>query len=37
VNPLWIGTPVAVHEEKLPDEAAPEQPPAPNTDPVRQP
>ena len=37
VNPLWIGPPVAVHEEKLPEEAAPEQPPAPNTHPVRQP
>jgi aromatic ring-cleaving dioxygenase len=37
VNPLWIGSPVAVHEDKLPDEAAPEQPPAPNTHPVRQP
>ena len=37
VNPLWIGPPVAVHEEKLPEEGAPEQPPAPNTHPVRQP
>jgi aromatic ring-cleaving dioxygenase len=30
-NPLWIGAPVAVHGEKLPDEGAAEQPPAPNT------
>ena len=33
-NPLWIGTPVAVHGEKLPDEGAVEQPPAPNTVPT---
>jgi DOPA 4,5-dioxygenase len=33
-NPLWIGAPVAVHGEKLPDEDAVEQPPAPNTSPT---
>ena len=33
-NPLWIGTPIAVHGEKLPDEGAVEQPPAPNTVPT---
>ena len=33
-NPLWIGAPIAVHGEKLPDEDAVEQPPAPNTVPI---
>jgi 4-carboxymuconolactone decarboxylase len=31
VDPLWIGTPLAVHGEKLPEEAAMEHAPAPNT------
>jgi DOPA 4,5-dioxygenase len=35
-NPLWIGTPIAVHGEKLPAEGAVEQPPAPNTVPTLQ-
>ncbi|THD70728.1 MAG: hypothetical protein E7813_07730 [Bradyrhizobium sp.] len=30
-DPLWIGTPVAVHGEKLPEQAALEQAPPPNT------
>ena len=33
-NPLWIGAPIAVHGENLPDEGAVEQPPAPNTAPT---
>ena len=37
VNPLWIGSPLAVHEEKLPEDAAAEQPPSPNTHPVFRP
>ena len=37
VNPLWIGTPVAVHGDKLPEQAAAEQAPAPNTRPVLRP
>jgi DOPA 4,5-dioxygenase len=37
VDPLWIGKALSVHGEKLPDEAAPEQAPPPNTSPVRQP
>ena len=36
-DPLWIGTALAVHGEKLPAEAALEQAPPPNTSPVRQP
>jgi DOPA 4,5-dioxygenase len=31
---LWIGSPLAVHGEKLPEEAAMEPAPAPNTQPV---
>jgi len=34
---LWIGSPLAVHGDKLPEEAAMEQAPAPNTRPVLQP
>jgi aromatic ring-cleaving dioxygenase len=33
-NPLWIGPPLAVHGEKLPDQAAAEPPLAPNTGPT---
>ena len=33
-DPLWIGPPVALHGEKLPEEAAMEQAPPPNTHPV---
>jgi aromatic ring-cleaving dioxygenase len=33
-DPLWIGPPVAVHGDKLPEEAPLEQAPAPNTQPV---
>ena len=36
-DPLWIGPALAVHGEKLPEEAVPEQAPPPNTSPVRQP
>jgi DOPA 4,5-dioxygenase len=32
-DPLWIGTPLAVHGDKLPEEAAMEHAPAPNTQP----
>jgi aromatic ring-cleaving dioxygenase len=31
VNPIWIGPPLAVHGEKLPEQAAVEQAPPPNT------
>jgi DOPA 4,5-dioxygenase len=37
VNPLWIGSPLAVHGDKLPEEAAVEAAPAPNTHPVHHP
>ncbi len=37
VNPLWIGSPLAVHGEKLPEDAAAEQPPSANTHPVFDP
>jgi aromatic ring-cleaving dioxygenase len=37
VNPLWIGPPLAVHGENLPEEEAPEPAPAPNTHPVLRP
>ena len=33
---LWIGSPLAVHGEKLPEQAAMEPAPAPNTHPVLQ-
>ncbi|MGY3621171.1 DOPA 4,5-dioxygenase family protein [Bradyrhizobium sp. USDA 10063] len=33
VDPLWIGRPLAVHGEKLPEESELEQAPAPNTTP----
>jgi aromatic ring-cleaving dioxygenase len=33
-DPLWIGTPVAVHGGKLPEHSEREQAPAPNTQPV---
>lgn len=34
-NALWIGRPLAVHTEMLPDESVPEQPPPPNTSPSK--
>jgi aromatic ring-cleaving dioxygenase len=37
VDPLWIGRPLDLHGEKLPEEAAAEEPLAPNTQPVRHP
>jgi aromatic ring-cleaving dioxygenase len=37
VNPLWIGPPVAVHGEKLPEDGALEQAPEPNTVPLLRP
>jgi DOPA 4,5-dioxygenase len=37
VNPLWIGTPLDVHGDKLPEDAEAEHAPSPNTHPVRQP
>jgi aromatic ring-cleaving dioxygenase len=37
VNPLWIGSPLAVHGEKLPEEAVREHAPSPNTNPVLRP
>jgi aromatic ring-cleaving dioxygenase len=37
VNPLWIGPPLDVHGDKLPDEAAAEHAPEPNTHPVLRP
>ena len=37
VDPLWIGRPLDLHGEKLPEEAAAEQPLAPNTHPVLHP
>jgi aromatic ring-cleaving dioxygenase len=33
-DPLWIGTPLAVHGDKLPEESELEHAPAPNTHPV---
>ena len=36
-DPLWIGPPLAVHGEKVPEEAEIEQAPAPNTTPVVRP
>jgi aromatic ring-cleaving dioxygenase len=36
-DPLWIGKALAVHGEKLPEEAAAEPAPAANTSPVRRP
>lgn len=33
VDPFWIGTPLAVHDEKLPTESEAEEPLAPNTTP----
>jgi DOPA 4,5-dioxygenase len=37
VNPIWIGPPLAVHGEKLPEEAAAEHALPPNTHPVLRP
>ena len=37
VDPLWIGLPLDVHGEKLPEEAEMEQAPAPNTTPAVRP
>ena len=37
VNPVWIGPSLAVHGEKLPEEAAVEQAPSPNTRPALRP
>ncbi len=37
VNPLWIGAPLAVHGEKLPEQAISEHAPFPNTNPVLRP
>jgi aromatic ring-cleaving dioxygenase len=36
-DPLWIGTRLAVHADKLPEEAAMEQAPATNTQPLLRP
>jgi aromatic ring-cleaving dioxygenase len=36
-DPLWIGPPLAVHGDKLPEHAEMEQAPAPNTTPVLRP
>ena len=36
-DPLWIGKPLAVHGDKLPEEAEAELPPAPNTSPTLRP
>jgi len=36
-DPLWIGTPLAVHADKLPEEAEMEHAPAPNTTPSLRP
>jgi len=36
-DPLWIGTPLAVHADKLPEEAEMEQAPVPNTSPTLRP
>src|SRR5207248_1088194 len=37
VNPIWIGAPLDVHGEKLPDEGELEHAPSPNTHPVLRP
>ena len=37
VDPLWIGTPLHVHGDKLPEEAEAELPLTPNTNPTLQP
>jgi aromatic ring-cleaving dioxygenase len=37
VDPFWIGQPLPVHGDKLPEEAEMEQAPAPNTNPVMRP
>ena len=37
VDPFWIGRPLRVHGDKLPEEAEMEQAPAPNTNPVMRP
>ena len=37
VNPLWIGAPLDVHREKLPEETEAEPAPAPNTHPHHRP
>ena len=37
VDPFWIGRPLPVHGDKLPEEAEMEQAPAPNTKPVMRP
>lgn len=36
-DPLWIGTPLAVHGDKLPEDSEIEHAPAPNTNPVVRP
>ena len=36
-DPLWIGTPLAVHADKLSEAAEMEQAPAPNTSPTMRP
>jgi aromatic ring-cleaving dioxygenase len=36
-DPLWIGRPLAVHGEMLPEQAESEQAPAPNTEPAQRP
>ncbi len=36
-DPIWIGPALAVHADKLPEETAMEQAPAPNTQPVLKP
>jgi aromatic ring-cleaving dioxygenase len=33
IDPLWIGAPLPIHDDKLPNESAREQPPEPNTTP----
>jgi aromatic ring-cleaving dioxygenase len=37
MDPLWIGTPVAVHGDRLPEQSEREPAPAPNTNPVLRP
>jgi aromatic ring-cleaving dioxygenase len=37
VNPLWIGAPLDVHGDKLPEDAEAEHAPSPNTHPVHRP
>jgi len=37
VDPFWIGRPLPVHGDTLPEEAEMEQAPAPNTNPVMRP